>query len=76
LQGFVDLLAVGPAGELVIIDFKTDAPPLGEPAVTHPGYVAQVRAYRDLLESAAVTGDVATRCALLFTSDGGLRWCG
>lgn len=76
LQGFVDLLAVGPRGELIIIDFKTDAPSLGEVTVTHAGYVAQVRSYREVLQGAGMTGGVTSRCALLFTCDGGLRWCG
>ena len=74
VQGFIDLL-VEKDGALIVIDFKTDAAPAVEIEVAHPAYVAQVRAYRGLLEGANVRGNRDTRCALLFTADGGIRWC-
>jgi ATP-dependent exoDNAse (exonuclease V) beta subunit len=75
LQGFIDLLVVRPNGELTIIDFKTDAAPPGAVTESHATYVAQVRSYRDLLDATGVNGSSQTRCALLFTADGSLRFC-
>ena len=74
VQGFIDLLGQGDDG-LVVVDFKTDAPPREAVELERPAYVQQVRTYRDLLEQAGVRGVGRTRCALLFTVDGLLRWC-
>ena len=73
LQGYVDLLGFE-AGKLVVIDFKTDAPPKGAVGDTYGGYVEQVRDYGRILVGLglAKAGDV--RCGLLFTGDGGMRW--
>ena len=72
VSGYVDLLS-SRDGELMVIDFKTDAPPDGDLAETHPGYVAQVEAYLRLLRDAGVPG-LRWRGALLFTATGELRW--
>jgi ATP-dependent exoDNAse (exonuclease V) beta subunit len=63
VSGYIDLLAATAAG-LVVVDFKTDAPPAAGAAIdqTFPSYVAQVRTY------AEVAG--AKRAALLFTATG------
>jgi ATP-dependent exoDNAse (exonuclease V) beta subunit len=76
VQGFLDLLATGANGELVIIEFKTDSSPSGDVTINYPAYVTQVLEYRDLMYDAGVRGDAPTKCALLFTGDGQLRWCG
>jgi ATP-dependent helicase/nuclease subunit A len=62
LQGYVDLV-IADGAQLTVIDFKTDAPA----AAPRAKYVAQVRAYAELLG--------ATRAALLFTADGSLVDC-
>jgi len=36
-------------GELVVLDFKTDAPPAGEVVASYPAYVEQVRSYERIL---------------------------
>jgi ATP-dependent helicase/nuclease subunit A len=69
----VDLLIRTPAG-MVVIDFKTDAPPQGASAsAAYPGYVAQVAAYARLLAAAGLEGG-KVQSALLFTADGSLHW--
>jgi ATP-dependent helicase/nuclease subunit A len=73
VSGYVDLLVAMPDG-LCVIDFKTDAPPLGDVAVQYPGYVEQVRAYARVLEGSGVSEMRVVRQGLLFTADGGLRW--
>lgn len=73
LSGYVDLLVASPE-ELMVIDFKTDAPPRGDVGSGYPGYVEQVRAYVRLIEGAGVAGGRAVRAGLLFTGDGALRW--
>jgi len=73
LSGYIDLL-VASERELLVIDFKTDAPPSRDASVEYPGYVAQVRAYGRLLERSGMAGSRAVRAALLFTADGALRW--
>lgn len=70
LLGYVDLVHVED-GRLTVIDFKTDQPPEGEVAELMPAYVAQVKMYGQLLNSVGV-GE--TRCGLLFTGDGVVRW--
>jgi ATP-dependent helicase/nuclease subunit A len=73
LQGYVDLLAAG-AGGVVVVDFKTDAPPPGFVADAYPAYVEQVREYGRILVKLGLAREGAVRCGLLFTADGGLRW--
>jgi ATP-dependent helicase/nuclease subunit A len=73
LLGYVDLLAARDGG-LVVVDFKTDAPPRGEVAVIYPAYVEQVRRYGQVLVKLGLAREGAVRCGLLFTADGGLRW--
>jgi ATP-dependent helicase/nuclease subunit A len=75
LGGFVDLLRATDE-ELVIVDFKTDPPPRGPVEGEYGAYVAQVRTYAGLLEQARVRGARRLRAGLLFTADGGIRWCG
>jgi ATP-dependent helicase/nuclease subunit A len=80
LSGYVDLVGLrvggGAArdGEVVVIDFKTDAPPRGEVAGTHPAYVEQVRTYGRMLIELGLCAEGAVRCGLLYTGDGGIRW--
>jgi ATP-dependent helicase/nuclease subunit A len=72
LSGYLDLVAATARG-LVVLDFKTDAPPGGAVEATYPEYAAQVSMYARLLEtSGASAGEVA--CGLLFTADGTIRW--
>jgi ATP-dependent exoDNAse (exonuclease V) beta subunit len=74
LTGYVDLLAVRD-GRPVVLDFKTDAPPLDEPVETsHASYVEQVRSYARILEALAVAPPGTVRCGLLFTAEGRVRW--
>jgi ATP-dependent exoDNAse (exonuclease V) beta subunit len=70
LLGYVDLVHVKDS-RLTVIDFKTDQPPDGEVVELMPAYVAQVKMYGQLLSS---VGLGETRCGLLFTGDGGVRW--
>lgn len=67
VSGYIDLLAATTSG-LVVVDFKTDAPPASGTAIekTFPSYVTQVRTY------AEIAG--AKRAALLFTATGQLAW--
>ncbi len=55
-------------------DFKTDAPPAGPVEAAYPEYVAQVRLYGGLLESAGVVGPRRLRLGLVFTGAAGVRW--
>jgi ATP-dependent helicase/nuclease subunit A len=73
LVGYVDLLAARDGG-LVVVDFKTDAPPTAAVAASHPDYVEQVRAYASILVELGLAPEGKVRCALLFTADGGIRW--
>jgi ATP-dependent helicase/nuclease subunit A len=70
LLGYVDLVHVKDS-RLTVIDFKTDQPPDGEVVELMPAYVEQVKMYGQLLSS---VGLGETRCGLLFTGDGGVRW--
>ncbi len=65
LSGYVDLLAERD-GRLVVLDFKTDAPPEGEVLASHPAYVEQVRSYQRMLVELglAAEGQVRGRAAL------------
>jgi ATP-dependent exoDNAse (exonuclease V) beta subunit len=67
VSGYIDLLAATTAG-LVVVDFKTDAPPAAGTSIeqSFPSYATQVRTY------AEISG--AKRAALLFTATGQLAW--
>jgi len=73
LFGYVDLLAAR-GGEMLVLDFKTDAPPAGEVERSHPAYVEQVRSYGRILVELGLARERKVRCGLLFTADGGVRW--
>ena len=73
LQGYIDLVALQD-GQLVVVDFKTDAPPRGNVDESYAGYVEQVRDYGRILLELGLGKAGAVRCGLLFTGDGGLRW--
>jgi len=73
LSGYVDLLALRD-GAVVVVDFKTDAPPEGDVVESHPAYAEQVRSYGRILRELGVAREAEVRCGLLFTADGGLRW--
>jgi ATP-dependent helicase/nuclease subunit A len=73
LQGYVDLLA-SKGGQVIVVDFKTDAPPKGTVAEGYPAYVEQVREYGRILVKLGLAKAGAVRCGLLFTGDGGMRW--
>ena len=73
LTGYLDLLAERD-GELVVLDFKTDAPPPGEVAASHPAYVEQVRSYERILVELGLAAEGRVRGGLLFTADGVVRW--
>ena len=73
LSGYIDLVAAT-AQQIVLIDFKTDAPPAARVEETYPEYVRQVNAYAALLQIAGVVGDRPVRRGVLFTADGGIRW--
>jgi ATP-dependent helicase/nuclease subunit A len=73
LSGYVDLVARR-GEETVVVDFKTDAPPRGELAASHPAYLEQVRSYGRILVELGVAREGMVRCGLLFTTDGVIRW--
>jgi ATP-dependent helicase/nuclease subunit A len=73
LQGYVDLLGFQ-GGNLVVIDFKTDAPPKGAVGDTYGGYVEQVRDYGRILVGLGLAKAGPIRCGLLFTANGVLHW--
>ncbi len=75
LVGYVDLVAADKRG-LAVIDFKTDAPPVGDVATTHPAYVEQVRSYARILEELGVAAAGTVRAGLLFTAEQEIRWLG
>jgi ATP-dependent helicase/nuclease subunit A len=70
--GYVDLVAADGRG-LAVIDFKTDAPPAGDVATTHPAYVEQVRSYARLLEELGVAAAGTVRAGLLFSAEDQVR---
>jgi ATP-dependent helicase/nuclease subunit A len=75
LSGYIDLV-VADSGQLSVIDFKTDAPPVGGVNETYPEYARQVKTYGRVLRTAGVVGGQHLRCGLLFTADGVIRWVG
>lgn len=70
IHGFIDLIAVD-AESVVVLDFKTDAPPLGG---VDRRYARQIRAYAELVRAAGLVGDRRLRYGLLYTADGRIRW--
>lgn len=72
LIGIIDLAAATPDA-LWIVDYKTDHPPTKPVAEELLQYVAQVRAYADLLTAAGLTQGRAVHRALLFTANGTLH---
>jgi ATP-dependent helicase/nuclease subunit A len=75
LVGYVDLLAADGRG-LAVVDFKTDAPPEGDVAATHPAYVEQARSYARILEELRLAAAGTARAGLLFTAEKEIRWIG
>jgi ATP-dependent helicase/nuclease subunit A len=73
LSGYIDLLAARDGG-LVVLDFKTDAPPEGDVLGSHPAYVEQVRSYQRMLVELGLAAEGQVRGGLLFTADGRVRW--
>jgi len=73
LSGYADLVAMG-GGEIVVLDFKTDAPPEDPVHDTLPRYVEQVRGYGRLIAAAGICAGLKVRLGLLFTADGEIRW--
>jgi ATP-dependent exoDNAse (exonuclease V) beta subunit len=71
--GYADLVAVT-SSDVIVLDFKTDAPPTRAVEQAYGEYVAQARAYRQLLAAAAAVGDRRLRSGLFFTADGAIRW--
>jgi ATP-dependent helicase/nuclease subunit A len=77
VAGYVDLLvhdaeAAGGRGQLVVIDFKTDAPPSADVPIADR-YRSQVRGYGRALEGAlGFAGRVST--GLLYTATGDVHW--
>jgi ATP-dependent helicase/nuclease subunit A len=70
--GYIDLVSLSPT-ELVVIDFKTDAPPAPDAGVPE-AYATQVRSYGTLLDQAGIRRNRAVKTGLLFTADGSVRW--
>ncbi len=73
LSGYIDLISET-QGQIVVLDFKTDAPPAERVENVHPEYAAQVSAYVSLVEAASVAAPGQIRCGLLFAADGTIRW--
>jgi ATP-dependent helicase/nuclease subunit A len=73
VSGYVDLVSVTD-DRVDVIDFKTDAPPGGDLARNYGHYVAQVRAYGELLSQAGCVAGRRLRTGLLFCADGSIRW--
>jgi ATP-dependent helicase/nuclease subunit A len=73
LVGFIDLL-VARDGEVVVIDFKTDAPPL--PGATLGGYPEYRRQLEIYVEALRATGlvEAPVRAGLMFTASGEIFW--
>lgn len=70
LNGSIDLLIV--EGGWRVIDFKTDAKPVGEVSAALPHYAEQVRSYARILEASGLAPSGSVAAALLFTEDGSL----
>lgn len=64
VSGQIDRLAVN-ASEVLIVDYKTNRPPPADIRRADPAYIAQLAAYRALLQE--IYPDHQIRCALLWT---------
>ena len=64
VSGQIDRLAVDPR-EALIVDYKTNRPPPDDIRRANPAYIAQLAAYRALLQE--IYPDHEIRCALLWT---------
>jgi len=64
ISGQIDRLAVS-AREVLIVDYKTNRPPPDDIRRANPAYIAQLAAYRALLQE--IYPDHEIRCALLWT---------
>jgi len=73
LTGYVDLVSATD-DRLDVLDFKTDAPPESTVGEVYPAYAWQAATYGRLLSAAGVAPGRPSRCGLLFTADGGIRW--
>lgn len=69
VAGYADLVA-SMAASMIVIDFKTDAPPVDASEIAGR-YIAQVGGYAAVLASAF---DCPVRAALLFTANGSVYW--
>ena len=67
--GYADLIVRPPDG-IILLDFKTDAPPTDGQAVAQR-YIDQVAGYAAVLGAGFET---SIRSGLLFTADGVIRW--
>jgi ATP-dependent exoDNAse (exonuclease V) beta subunit len=70
VAGYADLV-MELAGGILLLDFKTDAPPDTEDQIPQ-AYIDQVRGYAGVL--AQILGTSSISAGLLFTADGGVRW--
>lgn len=73
LTGYIDFVAAKD-GTIDVLDFKTDPAPSQPAASEYPAYVQQVRTYGEMLTRDR-SGMRLGRVGLLFTEDGGIRWC-
>ena len=74
LVGMIDLL-VPRDGEILVLDFKTDAPPApGITLAAYPEYRRQLELYVDALQATGFVGDRRMRTGLLFTGSGQVVW--
>jgi ATP-dependent helicase/nuclease subunit A len=69
VSGYIDLIAVH-GDDLVVLDFKTDAPS----SAARARYSGQLALYVGLLPAGIVGKGRRRRAGLLFTEDGTLRW--
>jgi ATP-dependent exoDNAse (exonuclease V) beta subunit len=70
LAGYIDLVAITPTG-VIVLDFKTDTPPLDDEAV-RDGHVRQVTGYANVV--AGAMGSASVRAGILYTATGAIRW--
>ena len=74
LVGFIDLLAVRD-GEVVVLDFKTDAPPpAGTRIEAYPEYRRQLGLYVEALRASGLLDGRGVRAGLVFTGSGEVLW--
>ena len=74
LVGFIDLLAVRD-GEVVVLDFKTDAPPpAGTSIAAYPDYRRQLELYVEALRASGLLDGRGVRAGLVFTGSGEVLW--